>query len=292
MINLYDIWFADLEIKNSTKLKLLDKYNTEEIYKIDKKILTDEKLEKNEEEILLNKVNIEHAKMIQEYLVNHNIKLISVKSEEYPNKLHNIDDKPAFLYVRGDLSALDGNSVGIVGCRRASENGKLMARVIAKSLANRGVNIISGLAVGIDKYAHLGCLDSEIGKTVAVLGGPVTEERLYPRENLKVYERILESGGAVISEYGIYSEPEPHHFPARNRIISGLSEKIIVVEAKKRSGSLITANWALEQGKDVYAVPGTILAKNSEGTNNLIKDGAYLLSNIDDILFNDLKQFS
>ena len=144
---------------------------------------------------------------------------------------------------------------GIVGCRMASNFGKVTARVIARELANRNINVISGLAIGIDKYAHLGALDSQIGKTVAVLGSSLASEEIYPYQNLKVYERILEKGGAIISEYGIGSKPEKKHFPARNRIISGLSDKIIVVEAKKKSGSLITANWALEQGKDVFAVP-------------------------------------
>ena len=144
---------------------------------------------------------------------------------------------------------------GIVGCRMASHNGQTIARVLGRELANRNINIISGLAIGIDKYAHLGALDSKIGKTIAVLGGSVADEEIYPYENYKVFERILEMGGTVISEYGFGSRPERKHFPARNRIISGLSNKVIVVEAKKKSGSLITANWALEQGKDVFAVP-------------------------------------
>ncbi len=173
----------------------------------------------------------------------------------------------------------------MVGCRMATNNGKMLARTIAKALANRNINIISGLAVGIDTYAHLGALDSGIGKTVAVLGSSVADEEIYPMRNTRVFERILEKGGAIVSEYGFGSRPEKHHFPARNRIISGLSDKVIVVEAKKRSGSLITANWALEQGKDVFAVPGNILVKNSVGTNNLIKEGAFLLSNIEDIFW-------
>ncbi len=172
---------------------------------------------------------------------------------------------------------------GIVGCRKASNLGKILSRTIAKSLADRNINIISGLAIGIDKYSHLGALDSSIGKTVAVLGGPITNEGFYPYENKKVFDRILDNGGTIVSEYGIFTKPERSHFPARNRIISGLSDKVIIVEAKKYSGSLITANYALEQGKDVYAVPGNITSKNSVGTNNLIKEGAYLFSSIEDI---------
>lgn len=173
---------------------------------------------------------------------------------------------------------------GIVGCRLATNYGKNVARNIAKQLANRNINVISGLAIGIDKYAHLGALDSDIGKTVAVLGCGLGDDDIYPYENKKVFERILEKGGCIISEYTIGSKPEQHHFPARNRIISGLSDKIIVVEARNRSGSLITANWALEQGKDVFAVPGNLFSKNYVGTNNLIKDGAFLFSEIEDVL--------
>ena len=154
---------------------------------------------------------------------------------------------------------------GIVGCRMASHNGESIARILGKELANRNIHIVSGLALGIDKYAHLGALDSTIGKTIAVLGSGIADEDIYPFENYRVFERILESGGAVVSEYGLGSKPEKQHFPARNRIISGLSDKVIVVEAKKRSGSLITANWALEQGKDVFAVPRKYFSEKFSG---------------------------
>ena len=173
---------------------------------------------------------------------------------------------------------------GIVGCRLATNEGKIIARTIARELADRNINIISGLAIGIDKYAHLGALDSDIGKTIAVLGCGLGDDEVYPYQNKKVFERILEKGGCILSEYTIGTKPEQAHFPARNRIISALSDKVIVVEAKNRSGSLITANWALEQGKDVFAVPGNLFSKNYVGTNNLIKDGAFLFSDIEDVL--------
>lgn len=173
---------------------------------------------------------------------------------------------------------------GIVGCRLATNYGKNVARTIAKQLADRNINIVSGLAIGIDKYAHLGALDSDIGKTVAVLGCGLGDEEVYPYQNKKVFERILEKGGCILSEYPIGTKPEQAHFPARNRIISGLSDKVIVVEARNRSGSLITVNWALEQGKDVFAVPGNLFSKNHVGTNNLIKDGAFLFSSIEDLV--------
>ncbi len=285
MKELYDLWFASLDIKNHTKLELLNKYETKEIWELEFSNLVDFKMEEKEIYQILSSKNLEEAKRNLEYMKKKKIELFSINSEEYPKKLHHIENKPAFLYVRGNHEILDGDNVGIVGCRMATNNGKTLARVIAKALANRNINIISGLALGIDKYAHLGALDSEIGKTVAVLGSSVADEEIYPFQNAKVFERILEKGGAIVSEYGFGSRPEKQHFPARNRIISGLSDKVIIVEAKERSGSLITANWALEQGKDVFAVPGNIFVKNSVGTNNLIKEGAFLLSNMEDIFW-------
>lgn len=280
---LYNIWFSSLDLKNKTKLDLLNKYDTKEIWNLNLRDLIENRIAEDDIVKMLNFKNLKEAQNILEYMIEKQIKLISIRDEKYPNKLHNIEDKPAFLYVRGDETILDDDAVGIVGCRMASHMGKEIARILGRELANRNINIVSGLALGIDKYSHLGALDSEIGKTIAVLGCGVGDEDVYPYENYKVFERILEKGGAVISEYGLGSKPEKNHFPARNRIISGLSDKVIVVEAKKRSGSLITANWALEQGKDVFAVPGNILAKNSVGTNNLIKEGAFLFSTIQDI---------
>lgn len=239
MENIYDIWFSNLSLENHKKLELLEKYNTKEIYDLMK----------------INNENLDKAKRDLEAMQKEKIKLTSVKDKEYPHKLQVLSNKPAFLYVKGKEDILDEDSVAMVGCRLATSYGKQMARGIAKRLADRNINIISGLAIGIDKYAHLGALDSQIGKTVAVLGSSIENDRIYPYENKKVFERILENGGAVISEYGIGSIPEREHFPVRNRIISGLSNKVIVVEAKQKSGSLITADWALSQGKDVFAVP-------------------------------------
>lgn len=255
MEELYDVWFSSLDIKNGSKLKLLKNYSTKEIWELEFPELVECEIDEKEIRQILTSKNLEEAKRNLEYRKSKKIELFSIKDEKYPQKLHQIEDKPAFLYVRGNTEILDDDNVGIVGCRMATNNGKTLARAIAKALANRNINIISGLALGIDKYAHLGALDSEIGKTVAVLGSSVADEEIYPFQNAKVFERILEKGGAIVSEYGFGSRPERQHFPARNRIISGLSDKVIVVEAKKRSGSLITANWALEQGKDVFAVP-------------------------------------
>ncbi len=139
------------------------------------------------------------------------------------------------------------------------------------------------LQYGIDKYAHLGSLKSEVGNTIAVLGTGVGDDDFYPFENKRVFERIIEEGGTVVSEYSIGTKAEKYHFPLRNRIISGLSKKVVVVEAGEKSGSLITADYALEQGKDIYAVPGNIYSPKSVGTNKLIEEGAYILNDFSKI---------
>ena len=255
MQKIYNIWFSNLDLKNQTKLKLLEKYDSKEIYDFKFEDFMELNLEQEEITKILNARSLEKEKEDFKYMIQNNIKLLSIRDELYPRKLHYIDDKPAFIYVRGNVNILDDDAVGIVGCRLASNEGKMIARSIGHNLADKNINIISGLAIGIDKYAHLGALDSEIGKTIAVLGGSIADDEIYPYQNKRVFERILESGGAVVTEYPIGSEPDGKHFPARNRIISGLSDKVIVVEARKRSGSLITANIAADQGKDVFAVP-------------------------------------
>lgn len=218
-----------------------------------------------------------------DYIENKNIDLIYFYDKRYPQNLRNIDNFPAFLYLRGNIENLYGDNVAIVGSRNASTYGTNIAKKIGKEIADRNINIVSGLAIGIDKYAHLGALESNIGKTIAVLGTGISDFEIYPFQNKKIFEKILENNGTIVSEFKIGTKPEKYNFPLRNRIISGLSEKIIVVEAKQNSGSLITADYALEQGKDVYAVPGNITSENSKGTNYLLQEGAYLFSKIEDL---------
>lgn len=284
MINEYDIWFSNIEISNKEKIKLLEKLkNSQIIWTLTEKEL----LEKGIKEQTINKVLEEgYRKKIDKYknyLERNKIKLICVNSKEYPESLKHIDNKPAYLYVRGKLENLYDDNVAIVGSRKASTYGKFISRKISKEIADRNVNIVSGLAIGIDKYAHLGALDSGYGKTIAVLGTGVSDNEIYPLENKKVFERILENNGTVVSEFKLGTKPEKYNFPLRNRIISGLAKNIIVVEAKEKSGSLITVDYALEQGKDVFAIPGNITSQNSVGTNKLIEEGAYILTKIDDL---------
>ncbi len=199
---------------------------------------------------------------------------------EFPAGLLNVHSPPILLYVKGRLLPEDGVSVALVGARRCTAYGANCARRLARGLAFRGVTVVSGLARGIDTAAHRGALEGK-GRTLAVLGCGL--DRIYPPENASLAEEIIENG-ALLSEFPLGSEPSAAHFPRRNRIISGLSLGVVVVEASPRSGSLITARWALEQGREVFAVPGRIDSPCSRGTHALIKEGAKLVENVDDIL--------
>ncbi|MFA7467031.1 MAG: DNA-processing protein DprA [Desulfotomaculaceae bacterium] len=211
---------------------------------------------------------------------NKKISLLFYTDEDYPEQLKNIFDPPPVLYLRGNRNSLRDMSVALVGSRQASPYGLSVAESLARDLAAAGVGVVSGMARGIDTAAHQGAIKSG-GRTVAVLGCGV--DVVYPRENVKLVEEIA-STGAVISEFPPGSRPEPWHFPVRNRVISGLSRLVVVVEATEKSGALITANVALEQGRDVMAVPGQITAPYSRGPNNLIKQGAAVVLSAGDIM--------
>ena len=176
---------------------------------------------------------------------------------------------------------LKEKSIAIVGCRLCTKYGEIAAKNIAYNLSLNNINIVSGLARGIDTYSHIGCLRGK-AKTIAVVGSGL--DRVYPEENRNLVDEIVKNEGAVISEYVIGTKPLAQNFPKRNRIISALSEGIVVVEAKKKSGTLITVDFALEQGRELYVVPGNINSTNSYGTNDLIKQGAKIITNVQDIL--------
>ena len=284
MINIYDLWFSNIDIRNNKKLELLERFQcSENIWNSKKQDFEDMDLNEKILDKILDENNKKNVEKYANYMKNKNIKLISYKDEVYPKKLKVIYDKPVFLYVRGNIENLFQTNIAIVGSREASTYGKNTAKKISKELADRGINIVSGLAVGIDKYAHLGALESQVGKTIAVLGTGISDEEFYPYENKKVYDRILENGGTIVSEFKLGTKANKYNFPHRNRIISGLAEKIVIVEAKEKSGSLITADFALEQGKDVFAVPGNIDSITSKGTNKLIYDGANIFTASDDL---------
>ena len=212
------------------------------------------------------------------------IEEINIGNKDYPEQLRNIYDPPLRLYVLGNKEILKEKGIAVVGTRNPTEYGKKVAIQFAKQLSEKGINIISGLAVGIDTCAHLGNLQVyNKAKTIAVLGNGLDE--IYPKENINLAKQIIKSGGCIISEYPIGTKPEKLHFPQRNRIISGLSKGVLVIEAREKSGSLITADFALEQGKEVFAVPGDMGKLTSVGTNNLIKQGAKLVTKYEEILY-------
>lgn len=183
------------------------------------------------------------------------VKILKWGDKNYPKKLEQIYNPPKQIYVLGDETILNQNSVAIIGCREATSYGREIAYYFAREFAKNGIHVISGLARGVDSQAHKGALDSieHIGKTIAVIGSGL--DTIYPPENFELYKQILISGGAIISEYPLGTEVKKYHFPQRNRIISGLSDGVVVTEAKKKSGTLITVELALQQGKNVYAIP-------------------------------------
>ena len=209
-----------------------------------------------------------------------NIKIVTVYDKDYPQNLKAIFDPPILLYIKGDLEARDVISIAIVGSRRPSFYGRATAEKLGVELSSFGVTIVSGMARGIDTAGHKGALKNKC-RTIAVLGSGLGV--IYPPENKGLFEEIA-SSGAVVSEFPVETIPDRKNFPMRNRVISGLSLGVIVVEAARYSGSLITADMALEQGREVFAVPGNAGAINSQGTNHLIKEGARLIENGADVM--------
>lgn len=279
----YWIWLATIKgLGPIKKRKLLDEFETpERIYKSNKNDILKvygigeelySYIEKSKDTDLLQKY--------ESYIKNKNIEIININDNNYPHILKNIYDPPITLFAKGDISCLNNLCISIVGCRDATSYGLKTASMLAYNLSKLNINIVSGLARGIDTAAHIGALKGN-GKTIAVLGSGL--DIIYPSENENIYKQII-NHGAVISEYIVGTKPSPYNFPERNRIISGISNGVIVVEAKIKSGSIITTDFALEQGREIYVVPGNINSKQSEGTNELIKQGAKIITKIEDIL--------
>ena len=214
-------------------------------------------------------------------LEHKGIRYICCTEDVFPDKLKNIPDRPYALYVKGQLPENSSPSCGIVGARACSSYGKQTAFSAGADIAAKGISIISGMALGIDAEASKGALSAG-GKTFVVLGGGV--DVVYPLQNMSLYYDILDNGGGIISEYPPGTEPIGWQFPQRNRLISGLSDCVIIVEARKRSGTLVTANYALEQGRDVYAVPGRITDALSYSCNRLLYDGARIFLDPADVI--------
>lgn len=282
------IWFSRIKISNKLKDYLLQKFGSiQEFYNCSLDDLIYFKvLDKDINKIM--DINLRrNLKYEYEFLKKNNIGILSFEDERYPSKLKKIHDFPKVLYYKGSIEILENDSVGIVGSRVALKESLEKARKIARDISNLGINVISGLARGIDKFAHLGCIDINIGKTVAVLGSGIDDINFYPKENYRVFERILENNGCVLTEYPIGTKPISYNFPYRNRIISGLSDKIIIVQAGMKSGSLITVDLALEQGKDIFVLNPleNLNLEYFSGNIELINQGAKIYKDTQDLLF-------
>ncbi|MBQ9314173.1 MAG: DNA-processing protein DprA [Clostridia bacterium] len=279
----YWIWLATVKGIGTVKKKaLLERFKTpEKIYKAKKEeLLQVEGITEKCMNDIENSKNIELIKKYEAYMEKNKIKIINIVDKEYPEKLRQIYDPPITLFCIGDITLLKKVSIGIIGSREPSVYGEKIATKFSKELSEKGITVVSGMAKGIDACGHIGALQAS-GKTIAVLGCGV--DIVYPVENIQVYNSIAKTG-LIISEYIVGTKPETWQFPARNRIISGLCNGVLVVEAKKKSGTMITTDFALEQGRELYVVPGNITSLNSEGTNKLMKEGAKIVTCIEDIL--------
>ena len=292
--NKYYIWLS--MIKNiSTKEKniLLKKNKNPKIIflKTEEELVSDlDFVKEKRKERIIKEINYINYSNILDYKIKlmkkAKIKVLTIHDEEYPTNLKRIYDPPICIYYKGNIETINKkNKIAIIGCREYSEYGKRIAINFSYKLAQKEIIIVSGCARGIDSFAHKGCILAN-KETIAVLGNGL--DYIYPPENNKLEEQIINKNGILISEYIIGTKPNKYTFPARNRLISALSEGVLVIEAKQKSGTLITVDFALEQGKNIYVIPGNITQENSKGTNELIKQGAKLVTEITDIL-DDIK---
>ncbi len=251
----YWIWLSRIEKLGSIKIqKLLEMYkHPKNIWNAKKKdLLKIEGIgEETAKQILKEEYRLNLEKY-EKYMKENNIELIHIYDKYYPKELNEIYDKPIVLYVKGNKEILNGFKLAVIGCREYTKYGEIVAKNISYQIAKSGIITVSGLAKGIDSIAHTSTLQAK-GKTIAVIGSGI--DNIYPTENIKLANEIIKNGGLIMSEYVIGTKPQKMNFPARNRIISGLSNGVIVIEAKKKSGTMITVDFALEQGKEVFAVP-------------------------------------
>ncbi len=276
-------WLNNIEGIGNTKIRrLLESFhNPENIYYADKSSLESiPGITPNDVENIWNKDNKKYLEELHNRCIDKGIKYVFPYEEEYPARLKELYDKPQILYYIGRIPTDDIPAVAIIGSRRCSEYGRSVARELGRIMGENGVNVISGLALGIDSEAHMGAVLSG-SRTYGVLAGGVDE--CYPRTNYNLYMDVIRRGG-VLSEFPPGTPTTPGMFPLRNRIVSGLSDMVIVVEAGDRSGSLITVNHALEQNKTVYAVPGRFGDKVCVGCNKLISEGAGIVTSYEELL--------
>lgn len=275
------IYLHSLFLNEDYLNSILELDNLEDIMSMDKRELESiENSKKRSVEKILNTRNRDYINELIENVEENCDDVMTIFDENYPVSLRLIERPPKVLYIKGLPLDLTGIKMGIVGARKCTQYGDYVIEKFVPTLVDLGVTVISGMAQGIDSLAHKKALEND-GYSIGVLGNGVDVQ--FPKSNYKLFEKMYKQG-TIISEYPVETAPLPFYFPERNRIISGLSEGVIVVEAKEKSGSLITARLAAEQGKEVFSVPGNLNSFYSEGTNRLIRDGAIPLLDIEDIL--------
>ena len=262
----YDLWYSTILMDTKKKYELFMEYkSSKDIYEKCSKIKS------KFSEIELQK--------LESYMILNSINIININNKDYPKDLKNIYDPPVILFYKGNINLLNSNiNCAVIGSRNCSDYGIRASKLLCTGLADNKINVISGLARGIDAAAHKYTLESN-GYTCAILGCGI--DVIYPKENKYLYDSII-SNGCILSEYPPKTSPKPYYFPKRNRIISGLSKAVIVIEAGIKSGALNTVDYALNEGKDVGAVPGTIFSDYYKGSNGLIRDGATPIFGVDD----------
>ena len=269
-----EIWFILMNLTNCKKNKLIEKYNNEEYIRKNSKRI------KELDKVNLDEITDEKIKSFTKYIKNNNISYITINSKEYPESLKHVDEPPYVIFYKGNLELLKGNLVAVIGSRKCSNYGAYVAKTMAKEISENNITVVSGLASGIDSIAQKSAVNN-IGKTIGVLGCGINV--IYPKNNKILYEEILKNDGLIISEFLPDTPPMAYNFPRRNRIISGISDKLILIEATVKSGSLITVNYSLSLGKDIMVVPGPVFNGNSEGCNKLIRDGAKPFTEMQDL---------
>ncbi|MEW8993457.1 DNA-processing protein DprA [Clostridium sp.] len=282
MVDLFKLWIITTEVSNNIKKCIYHEYNDFDTLR---KIVFNDNMtllpEKIVEKFQKSYIKIEELAS-QEYKPLKDINICTINDVDYPKSLLQYDDAPFGMFYKGNISMInEKKNISIVGSRKCSRYGIDVTNSMVEQLSPYEINIVSGMAKGIDSVAHKAAIKNKIN-TVAVLGSGI--DVIYPKENCRLYHEILEKDGCIISEFPLGTPPLSRNFPMRNRIISGICELLIVTEGGEKSGTLITVGAALEQGKNIIVVPGSIFSSESKGTNKLIKDGAYVYTDIEDVL--------
>ncbi|WP_346928399.1 DNA-processing protein DprA [Clostridium sp.] len=282
MVDLFKLWIITTEVSNNIKKCIYHEYNDFDTLR---KIVFNDNMtllpEKIIEKFQKSYIKIEELAS-QEYKPLKDINICTINDVDYPKSLLQYDDAPFGMFYKGNISMInEKKNISIVGSRKCSRYGIDVTNSMVEQLSPYEINIVSGMAKGIDSVAHKAAIKNKIN-TVAVLGSGI--DVIYPKENYRLYHEILEKDGCIISEFPLGTPPLSRNFPMRNRIISGICELLIVTEGGEKSGTLITVGAALEQGKNIIVVPGSIFSSESKGTNKLIKDGAYVYTDIEDVL--------